>query len=170
VTEELELLGFTVKVDKERDKENMYRLRLAIDRPNTGSITPLSLEILKSSTSEARTEQREIHSPYPDIPRLDVKAVTQDALLAEKIAAVCNRNRPRDMHDIYLLLQSGAKVDTDHLDDYCPNFKLKGLEQSLSEKKKDWKGLESLVVGDLLSFQQEKDYIMNQIGDRLDPD
>ncbi len=167
---ELELLGFTVGVEKERETENMYRLRLGVDRPDSSSTTPVSVEILKDSTSKEKITEKEIHSPYPDVPRIDVRALTKDALLAEKISAICERNRPRDMDDVYRLLKNGAEVTLDTVRDEYRDFTMEVFEESLEEKKSGWEGLESLMVGDLPKFEKEKQYILQSIQKMLGKD
>ncbi|KXB06371.1 hypothetical protein AKJ52_02285 [candidate division MSBL1 archaeon SCGC-AAA382C18] len=160
--EELELFGFSVVVDKERETSSMYHLRLGVNRPDTDSTTPLSLEILKDSVSEEKITRREIHSPYPDLPKIDVKTLTQDAILLEKISAVCDRNRPRDMHDIYRLLKNGASVKLEEVKRHRKNFTVEKFEESLDRKKGEWKGLKALMVGKLPEFKEEKQYIMQK--------
>lgn len=165
LVKELELLGFSASPDRERETESMYRLRLGVDRPDTTSTNPISVEILLDSTPPERTVEQEIHSPYPDVPRIDVKALTQDALLAEKISAVCERNRPRDIHDIYRLLKNGAAADLGEVKEQYKGFTVEEFEESLDEKKSGWKGLKSLMVGTLPGFEEERQYIMKKIND-----
>lgn len=160
--EELELIGFTVEVDKERETGSMYHLRLGVDRPDTDSTTPFSLEILKDSVSGEKITKREIHSPYPDVPKIDVKTLTQDALLLEKISAVCDRNRPRDMHDVYRLLKNGASVKLEEVKRHRKDFTIEKFEESLDRKKGEWKSLKALVAGALTEFKEEKQYIMRK--------
>lgn len=161
---ELELLGFSVEVDKEGETSSMYHLRLGVDRPDTNSKTLLSLEILKDSISEDKVTRREIHSPYPDMPRIDVKALTQDALLLEKISAVCDRNRPRDMHDVYRLMKNGGSVNLEQVKKQQKDFTVEKFEESLDEKKGEWKGIKALMIGSLPEFKEEKQYILRKFG------
>jgi predicted nucleotidyltransferase component of viral defense system len=165
--EELELLGFTATLDKERETESMHRIRLKIDRPDTGSITPISIEVLKVSVPEEKTTKGEIHSPYPGVPKIDFKTLTQDALLLEKISAVCDRNRPRDVHDVYRLLKNGASMEIEELKEHCEGFTVEKFERSLDEKKSGWRGLKDLLVGTLPEFEEEKQYIVAKIRQKL---
>ncbi len=160
---ELKLLGFTVDVDKERETESMYRLRIGVDRPDTGSTTPISIEILKAPVAEDKTTEKEIHPPYPDVPRIDVKTLTQEALLLEKISAVCDRNRPRDVHDVYRLLKNGASVELEEVKEHYKGFTVEKFEERLDEKRGGWRGLKDLMVGTLPEFEEEKRYIMQKI-------
>lgn len=166
---EMRLLGFTVSQDKQRETENMYHLRLEIDRPDTGSVTPVSLEILKSLPPEEKIRQQELHSPYPDLSRIDVRALSKDKLLVEKISAVCDRDRPRDMHDIYRLLKNGATTDLEEVQENYVEFTLEKFEECLNEKEQGWKGLKSLMIGDLRQFEEEKQYIINKLQTVLSP-
>lgn len=168
LVKEFELLGFTVDLKKERETRNMYFLRLGVERPDTTATTNLSIEILRNAEPEDWIEEKDIHSPYPDVPRIDVQALTRNAILTEKITAVCERNRPRDVHDVYTLLKAGATAGREEIVEECRDFTIEDLRRSLEEKKDEWKGLESLVVGDLPSFEEEKDYILQRLRTELD--
>ncbi|KXB07957.1 hypothetical protein AKJ56_02085 [candidate division MSBL1 archaeon SCGC-AAA382N08] len=166
LSEELNLLGFTVYVDKKRETESMYRLHLEVDRPDTGSTTPLSIEILKSSVSMEKITDQEIHSPYPDVPRIDARTLTQEALLLEKVSAVYNRNRPRDVHDVYRLLKNGASVELEEVKDRWKDFTIEKFEMSLDKKKDGWESLRALIIGTIPEFKEEKQYIMQEFKER----
>ncbi len=170
LSEELNFLGFTVSVDKERETESMYRLRLEVDRPDTGSTTPLSIEILKDSVSRERITEREIHSPYPDVPKIDTKTLNQHALLLEKISAVYDRNRSRDVHDVYRLLKNGASVDVEEVREHWKDFTIEKFKESLDKKKEGWKGLKALMVGTVPEFKEEKQYIMQKFNKNQEND
>jgi len=160
---ELEFLGFTVTPDKKRETKSMYRLRLEFDLPNTGSTTLLSLEILKDSVPDGKIKEKELHSPYPDVPVTNVKSLSLDALLLDKILAVYDRDRPRDMYDLSRLLKRGALASLKEVKEQCKDFTVEGFEQTLEDKRGEWKTLENLLMGDLPKFEKEKEYIMRKL-------
>jgi uncharacterized protein len=61
---------------------------------------------------EAAQSQRVLLNPeYDDLPPFVLTALAPEYLLAEKIRALLVRGKPRDVYDIWLLLQKGVPAD-----------------------------------------------------------
>jgi predicted nucleotidyltransferase component of viral defense system len=157
---EFSLLGIKCTILKSRKTGNMLFLKLGLSFPAHHREVMLSVEILSSSQPE-RTEQVTLHSPYPDIPPFDMIVLAREEMLINKVAAVYQRNRPRDIYDINLLLHMGTAIDRDLLEKKVPEFDIDSFKEKLQEKKKKWKSLEPLVVTSLPAFEKQVEYILS---------
>ena len=96
-----------------------------------------------------------ISSIYKEFPDFDVFVMDLKEILAEKIAAIYNRNKPRDVFDTWFLLKSLSVQPDKNLikkklkrEFNKPEFILK-----VSEKESHWTGeLGKLVIGSLPNF------------------
>ncbi len=157
---ELALLGVNCNILKSKRTSNMLFLRLGLSFPVHPREIPLSIEILASSKPKT-TEKVTLYSPYPDIPPVEMFVPSKEDMLANKVSAVYQRNRPRDVYDIALLLKLGATVDTKLIKKKIPKFNLNTFKKKLQEKQKAWKSLEPLVVTKLPKFKEQTRYIIS---------
>ena len=145
---------------KSKRTSNMLFLRLGLSFPVHPREIPLSIEILASSKPKT-TEKVTLYSPYPDIPPVEMFVPSKEDMLANKVSAVYQRNRPRDVYDIALLLKLGATVDMKLIKKKIPKFNLNTFKKKLQEKQKAWKSLEPLVVTKLPKFKEQTRYIIS---------
>ena len=157
---ELALLGINCKILKSKKTSNMLFLRLGISFPTHPREITLSIEILTSLKS-AKTEKKTLYSPYPDIPPIEMIVPSKEDMLANKISAVYQRSRPRDVYDIALLLKLGTEIDMELIRKKTPKFSVESFEEKLWEKEKTWKSLEPLVVTKLPEFEEQVKYIIS---------
>jgi hypothetical protein len=71
------------------------------------------------------------------------------------------RNKPRDIHDLYVLLRQGASIDHELTALKIPGITSQKFKQKLMEKQRDWKTLEPLVVTRLPPLVEEIKYILS---------
>lgn len=114
-------------------------------------------------------ERLVLHHPYRDIPGFDVFAMSISEILLEKIESIFNRNKARDVYDLWFLLKyKEAKIDYSLL-----NKKLKRINaafskgrfiEKLQEKSSTWKSdVAPLLAGQLPAFAQVKEEILSLI-------
>ncbi|MCD6522800.1 MAG: nucleotidyl transferase AbiEii/AbiGii toxin family protein [Candidatus Diapherotrites archaeon] len=156
---ELRLRGFNTTVLKQKRTKNMLRVKTKIDAPNMRNII-ISIEILIEEEDE--TEEKMLFPPYPDIPSFIIKTLTLNAIAEGKICAIIQRDKPRDVHDLYFLLKRGAIPNINRLKRRC-DYNATTFRNKLKEKKRMWKSLEPLVIGTLPSFDEEAEYILSKL-------
>jgi len=156
---ELSFLGVSCKILKRKITSNMLFLKLALSFPSHPREITISIEILSDKPKEII--EATLYSPYPDIPTFEMVVLAPERLLANKISAIYGRNKPRDVHDLYLLLKSGAKIDMKLVRQKTENFGMKSFEKNIMKKRQDWKSLEPLLVTKLPSFDEELEYILS---------
>ncbi|MBI5332841.1 MAG: nucleotidyl transferase AbiEii/AbiGii toxin family protein [Candidatus Aenigmarchaeota archaeon] len=159
LAKELRFFGIDCKIEKIKKTENMLFLKLLLSHPSHSRNIIISVEILVGRPEETMTET--IFSPYPDIPPVEIIAVSPRELMANKISAIYRRNKARDVHDIYFLLKSGIKIDMDLIKKKAPTFSIKTFESKMLEKQTEWKSLMPLIITKLPSLKEEIGYILS---------
>ena len=159
LSKELSFYGFSCAIRKKKQTENMLFLAVGITSPSHPREITLAVEILHASPCAQHKEIVTMYSPYPDIVPVEMNVPSRDEIIADKIAAVCQRNKPRDIHDLYLLLKQGGRVDQTLVHERIPEFTIGTFKKKLLEKKTLWTSLEPLVVTKLPSFDEEVAYI-----------
>ncbi len=165
IKKEFGFLGVACIIRKKRATSNMLFLKLGMSFPSHPREITVSIEILKAKPN--LTKQETLYSPYPDIPPVEMVILSPEEMLANKIAAIYGRNKPRDVHDAYLLLKLGTEINTALIKKKVPKFSMKTLEKKIAEKKTEWKSLEPLMVAKLPSFEEELAFILKQLSRTL---
>ncbi|MEQ9715274.1 MAG: nucleotidyl transferase AbiEii/AbiGii toxin family protein [Candidatus Asgardarchaeum sp.] len=151
LAEYLTLWGFDVEILKEKKTSNAYYVKFKISAKNFGS-SDLSIEaVFKDRTGIIMP----FNSPYPDIPNFDIRTLPPEIMAQEKLNAIINRNKARDVFDLYTILKN-YNITLKY-----PN--LGELEKKIDEKKNEWPELKFFVVGKLPSFSSVKVFILNKI-------
>lgn len=139
--EYLELWGFKTNVEKKRFTRNALFLRIGLENRFFGRES-ISIEVVSGSASEHKTET--YISPYPDIPSFEINYLNLQSIANQKVAAILSRNLPRDVYDLYFILKNyNANIKVDNIDYFL---------ERVREKKKGWKSLQYLVIGELPDF------------------
>ncbi len=156
---ELSLFGVNCKVIRKKKTSNMLFLKISLSFPSHPREIIISVEIL--SGEHVKSQAITLYSPYPDIPPVEILAISAEEMLANKVSAIYGRNKARDVHDTYTLLKSGTKIDMPLVKKKTPKFNLNMLEKRIGEKSSLWKGLEPLIVTKLPAFSEELEFIIS---------
>ena len=159
ITKELVFLGFIPVIERRKRTANMLFTRFTISSPAHPQPTTIIIEILESQECAKKGSPATIYSPYPDIPPIDVLASNLDILAADKVSAIFGRDKPRDIHDLYILLKQGAKMDIETIAKQIPGFTIESFKQRMEEKSREWKKLEPLLVSRLPPLKEEVSFI-----------
>lgn len=156
---ELALFGITSRLIKKKKTSNMFFLKTALSFPSHPREIIISVEIL--SADRVKSQATILYSPYPDIPPIEILSLSPEEMLANKVSAIHGRNKARDVHDTYLLLKSGTKINIRLIKKKVPKFNLGTFEKKVMEKSSLWKGLEPLIVTKLSPFKEEMEFIIS---------
>jgi predicted nucleotidyltransferase component of viral defense system len=102
-----------------------------------------------------------LYSPYPDIPPIEIRVQRPDDIIVDKISAILQRDKARDVHDLYQLLKHGGTINQEVLTEKVPGFSTKKLKEKILEKKTSWKTLAPLIVTKLPSLEEEMTFILS---------
>lgn len=158
---ELKLFGFTCIILKKKQTTNMLFLHCSITSPAHPREIPLSIEVLASKSCTKAINALTLYSPYPDIPPINVQVPSHEDMIADKISAILQRNKARDVHDLYILLKQGGTIDPVLVAQKASGFTPKKLREKIAEKKTTWKSLAPLIVTKLPSLDEEMTYILS---------
>jgi predicted nucleotidyltransferase component of viral defense system len=161
---ELKLYGFTCNIIKKKQTANMLFLHCGIISPAHPREISLFIEILSSKTYIKTINTLTLYSPYPDIPPIEVNVPSKEDIIADKISAILQRNKARDVHDLYMLLKQGGTIDLELISRKTSGFTPKKLREKIAEKKNIWKSLAPLIVTKLPSLDEEMTYILSFFG------
>jgi len=88
------------------------------------------------------TQRELVSSEYDDVRPFVVTALTPEHMLAEKVRALLVRGKPRDLYDIWLLLNQGVSPDRAlierKLELYQIAFSTQALEAAINRVRADW--------------------------------
>lgn len=123
------------------------------------SLCFLLLNISTRQRTALEPKLERITSIYKEFPDFDVFAMHPKEILAEKIAAIHEREKPRDVYDAWFLLKNMSV----ELDKKLVKKKLKKefnkdiFIKKVLEKERYWEGeLGKLVIGQLVPFNEVK--------------
>ena len=98
--------------------------------------------------------------PYSEIRPFDILAMDEREILAEKVRAIYQRKKARDVYDLWYLLcrkkiQFDSQLVARKLRGDGVTFSIDGFLKKVEEKKENWEeDLRGLVAGKLLSFTE----------------
>lgn len=162
----IQLLNVGVAV-KEMDKfQNEINIRLVFRGPLYKGTKESMLVIPLNLSSRERTvlppKKERVVPLYKDLPTFEVFAMDENEILVEKIRAILERDKPRDVYDLWFLL----KIRKLNVNQKLLHKKLgRKLEKSelmsrIMEKKPNWgRELKGFIIGTLPPFDQVREEI-----------
>ncbi|HIG97053.1 MAG TPA: nucleotidyl transferase AbiEii/AbiGii toxin family protein [Candidatus Aenigmarchaeota archaeon] len=156
---EFSLLGVNCTILKKKRTQNMLFIKMSLSFPSHQREIMISLEILFDKPKEVK--EMTLYSPYPDVPPVEVVILSPEEMLANKVSAIYGRNKPRDVHDIYLLLKLGTVINMKLIKKKAPKFRMDAFVRKILEKKTAWKSLETLIITKLPSIEEEAEFILS---------
>ncbi len=160
-------IGVIVKDYSEFQKQ--VNIRLAFRGPlykgNKESMIMILLN-LSSREKQALEPSKELIVPmYSDLPTFEVYAMDQNEIVIEKIITVMERNKPRDVYDLWFLLKiKDLKIDKQLLLKKFGDLNLIEFMIKVDEKNEGWqKELGRFVINSLPPFSQVKNDIKEKM-------
>lgn len=143
--------GFDVMTIKEKITDRSLYSRLEVSSKILGRV-PVAIEI--TFGRKRKWQEIEYISPYPIIPRFDILVLSKEIIALDKLDAIINRNKARDVYDLFMLLKEGVTVKFED----CQL-----LEKKIMEKESNWRSLSFFVIGKLPQFKDVAEYILRII-------
>lgn len=169
---DLEHYGAAVPEQTHDETEARYHVRLGIQGPlYTGdrrSLSFLRLEVNKRSS--VSTVQTHRYTPaFPDIRTFELTVLDEPEILAEKVRALCTREQPRDLYDIYHLLCKSVRWETplirEKLEYYDLEYEPAVVLDRARRLESNWSTLEPLIYSRLPPFETVYDQLKRVVND-----
>jgi predicted nucleotidyltransferase component of viral defense system len=166
------LEGFCKKNNIDLDYKKIHNSHLFKLRFN-GTITGKNTVRVDINFSEKvyPTEEKEFISNYPDVLPFIIKVMPLKEIFAEKIHAMLNRTKSRDLYDLFFLLKLvnvDKKFVLKKLSDKGMKINEKELNSLLNKKISDystiWKEeLKHFILGELPEFEIVKKFVLKKM-------
>lgn len=170
VERHLESFGAKVEKVESGDSGDSFNARLGVQGPlytgNELSLSFFRIEVNRRAEVENPIVRR--YTPnFPDVPAFEILTLTEEEILAEKIRGLVIRNRPRDLYDIYHLLDKGVEINEElvekKLEYYDLAFDPATILKEARKNRKSWGDLENLIYSRLPEFDGVLDLLMTGI-------
>lgn len=107
-----------------------------------------------------------IFPAYRDIPNFSLAAMPLKEIAAEKVRAVFSRDKPRDVYDLWFILNKGAGIDYGMIDAklqyYGISYSYKEFSENIEASRKAWEKELSLLLPEAPDFEKIKEYIFQK--------
>ena len=115
MADELSVFGVTATIDHIEEKPVSFRARLVYNGPlYTGSERSqghIHLELSKRNDIIHTPGWTRLFFPYPELRVISVLGLRKKEVLAEKLRALSMRGKPRDLYDVWFLLNQQVTID-----------------------------------------------------------
>jgi len=125
------LLNIDFNIYEEKEYRGNIRFEIRFKGPLYAG-NPKSTNTLKIDFNKGRVKNKKaavIQKLFSDVPLFTIMILDEKEILAEKIRSFINRSQPRDLYDIWMLLQKKIEIDK------------RLLKEKLKEENSDMKKL-----------------------------
>ena len=110
---DFELLSIGYEIYSEKEFEGNLRFEIRFKGPlfqgNNRSTNTLKIDFNKRKVKNKTVKV--VQKLFSDAPLFSIIVLGEKEILAEKIRALINRAEPRDLYDVWMLLNQGIKID-----------------------------------------------------------
>lgn len=142
-----ELLNIPYELYSEKKFEGNIRIEIRFKGPlfngNKNSTNTLKLDFNKGKVKHRIAKV--VQKLFSDVPLFTLVVMDEKEILAEKIRALANREEPRDMYDIWILINKSAEIDKKLILDKMKEEKAKFSKIKFSSKEIYEVGLRNLL-------------------------
>ncbi len=173
---DLELLNIKGKIKEVKEYKNEINIRILLNGPLykgskvTQCFLPINVSLKEGVIFEPKKES--LISMYKEIPNFEAFIMDEREILAEKVRAIMTREKPRDVYDLWFLLNAknvgfGLELVNKKLGLYGLKFNRNEFVRKVDSKKGLWEtDLKSLIIGSLPDFSVVKKQILERISGR----
>lgn len=158
---DLENYGATVAERADEESEASFSSRLGIEGPlYTGERRSLCFLRVEVNTRAFASRVRDLrYNPmFPDVPSFDLDVLDEDEIIAEKVRALMTRHQPRDLYDVYHLVERSVRIDQDlvqmKLDYYDLDFDPEAVIEAAGALERNWGTLDVLTYSEPPAFDE----------------
>lgn len=161
VVRDLENFGARVEERKLEEDDNSFTARLGIQGPlyMVERQSLCFIRMVVSKRNDAKEMENLRYTPvFQDVNSFDLQVLSEREILAEKIRAIRTRDKPRDLYDIYHLLNKGVEIEDKliqrKLDYYNLEHSKEATVEQAKQLRKSWEILETLTYSEPPKFSK----------------
>lgn len=172
IERDLESFGAEVQQLDIEESERSFKARLGIKGPlyngDRRSLCFIRVEVNKKSTVESFSVER--YAPrFQDLTAFELPVLTEEEILSEKIRAIRTRDKPRDLYDIYHLIQKGVKISEEMVDSKLEYYDIgHDIDETMEKARKlerNWENLSVLTYSTPPDFEQALKVLEKELKD-----
>lgn len=150
----IEESGLFEKITKDKDVEGFTRLVVHYKGfDNKDDVVFIDLN--QRAKLLLKPEKHEIKHFYKeDIPSFSVSTLAKEEMIAEKVAAAIDRNKPRDHFDIYRIIKAGIPIDLGIVRKKCREFDIIKIFNNAKKLKNRWDEDMAPLISEEVSFKE----------------
>lgn len=159
---DLGLFGIEATTKEKKERYNTTLITLHVKGPlyngNLSSLCNIRIDVNLKSEVNFKPVLHRYNSSYSEIPEYSLMVMSEEEILSEKIRAVINRDKARDVYDLWFLLEKGVKIDKSLIE---KKFDYNEFVKRVKDKKKMW-GVEigRLIMGQVPDFKVVEETII----------
>src|SRR3989344_4720071 len=170
---DLMLLNIKGKVKEVKEFGGEINVRFLLNGPlykgnkETQCFIPLNISKKEHTLLEPKKEI--VISLYKEIPKFEVFVMQKEEILAEKIRTIFQRQKPRDIYDLWFLLiekniRPVKKIIAKKLAPYDIEFSFKEFKDRIEKMRVLWSiDLKNLTLSDLKDFDEVKKEVIEKL-------
>lgn len=109
---------FIKAITKDKSVDKFIRMVIHYD-DFFGEPENIFIDLNERSKLLTKPEIHAIKHFYPDISLFNFQTLSEEEMIAEKVAAAIGRNKPRDHYDIYLILKKQLPINMKLVEEKC---------------------------------------------------
>ena len=158
------LLNIKYNIYSEKEFEGNLRIEIRFEGPlfigKQSSTNTLKIDFNKGKVKNKIVKV--IQKIFSDVPLFTLFVLDEGEILAEKIRSLINRAEPRDLYDIWVLLNKGVKIDKKLLLEKLKEEKSELSKLKLPSKQEYEINLKNLI-SNLPSYEQVKKEVLSAL-------
>lgn len=158
------LLNISYKIYAEKEYKGNLRIEARFEGPlfngNKSSTNTLKIDFNKQKVKHKVACV--ISRLFSDVPPFTIVVLDKKEILTEKIRALINRAEPRDLYDIWMLLNEGTPIDKNLLAAKLKEERCKLSDLRIPSKKQYERDLKDLLSY-LPPFEQVNNYVLDKL-------
>ncbi|MFZ2455933.1 MAG: nucleotidyl transferase AbiEii/AbiGii toxin family protein [Candidatus Altiarchaeia archaeon] len=171
VTTGLNSFGIEAEMKTKYQSHNTVMASIRAKGPlYTGSnqtLSKIEIDINLKSKTDLPPKVANYSPLYPDIPSYTIQVMKEEEILAEKIRAIMTRDKPRDIYDLWFLMNKGVSIDIKlagkKMEYYGEKWDQKTFEKKLEIKEQTWKIELKALIDNVPELTEVRETIMGRI-------
>lgn len=158
------LLNIKYDIYSEKEFKGNLRIEIRFQGPlfaeRQSSTNTLKIDFNKTKVKNKAVKV--VQKLFSDVPMFTLVVLDEKEILAEKIRALVNRGEPRDLYDVWMLLNKNVKIDKKLISGKLKEEKSKLSALKIPSKEEYERGLKNLISF-VPPYEQVKDEVLEAV-------